>query len=205
MLRYCLALLVLTASTVALTGCSGGSSSSKTSTATASPTVTEIPASPTPDLAQPDAIRRVSFATIGEVRKLEVDSQGSRIEPGLIIYADLTADGNQEAIVPITLGGASNITAFVVLTPDATKASHVRPILTETGVGVRRGLAIKVENDKLIETQAVPGTDDPLCCPSMLKVITYDWNGTMLVPGETKTIPNPSGGVKGTPIATAPQ
>lgn len=203
MLRYCTPLLLIVIATAALVGCKSGSSGPKTPTSTQ--TATAIPPSPTPDLAQPDAIRGVNLEEIGDVRKIEVESGGARLDPRLLIYADVTGDGNEDAIVPISLGGKSNITAFVVLTPDVASRTHVRAIFTEPGTGVRRGIALRVENGKLIETQGLPGLDDPECCPSMLKVITFDWNGTMLVAGDTKTIPNPSGGVKGTPVATAAQ
>jgi hypothetical protein len=133
------------------------------------------------------------------VRALEVQSGGARLEEPLVIYADVTGDGNEEAVVPVTLGGKESIMGFVVLTMDGTRP---KGILSELPRNRRSRLALKVEGGKVIETQSVPGTDDPECCPSTLSVTTWAWNGSALVVESVNTIPNPAGGVKGTPPAT---
>jgi hypothetical protein len=88
---------------------------------------------------------------------------------------------------------------FVVLTMDGTRA---KGILSELPQDRRSRLALKVEGGNVIETQSVPGFDDPECCPSTLRVTTWAWNGSALVAESVNTIPNPAGGIKGTPPAT---
>jgi len=63
-------------------------------------------------------------------------------------------------------------------------------------------MAVAVAGGKVVETQPVPGPDDPECCPSMLRVTTYAWNGAAHAVESVKTVVNPEGGAKGTPSGT---
>ena len=183
--------------------CSGGSTSKKTPTATTA--TARAGATPAGSAtAGAGDIRSVALAQVGEVRKLGIDSMGS-FESDLVTFADVTGDGADEALVPLTLGGAQAVVAFIVLQAADTPGG-ARPILTEypKETATRGGLAVRVEGGKVVETQPVAGSDDPECCPSQLKVTTYGWNGTALVAESTETIANPDGGVKGTPGSGRP-
>jgi hypothetical protein len=190
--------LVLVAG-LALAGCSGGSGGKKTPVATSPTATSRAQPSATPDLLPSQAIRGVVLRAVGDVRGLEVQSGGARFEEALALYGDLTGDGNEEAVAPVSLDGKDTIMGFVVLTMNGT---GTKSILRELPRNRRSRLALKIEGGKLIETQSVPGLDDPECCPSTLEVTTYAWNGSALVVDSVNTIPNPAGGVKGTPPAT---
>jgi hypothetical protein len=116
-----------------------------------------------------------------------------------VIYADVTGDGNEEAVVPVSLDGKESIVGFVVVTMIG---GRPKGILSELLRDRRSRLTVKVEGGKVVETQSAPGPDDPECCPGTLNVTTYAWNGSALMVESVDTIPNPAGGVKGTPPAT---
>jgi hypothetical protein len=197
--RFSLAFVLVLVAALAFAGCRGGAGGKKTPAPPSATATAGAQPSATPDLAPSQAIRSVVLRGVGAVRALEVQSGGARLEEPLVIYADVTGDGNEEAVVPVTLGGKQSIMGFVVLTMDGTRA---KSILSELPRNRRSRLALKVEGGKVIETQSLPGSDDPECCPSTLEVTAYAWNGSALVVESVNTIPNPAGGVKGTPPAT---
>jgi hypothetical protein len=197
--RFSFGLVLVLVAGAALAGCRGGSGGKTTPTAPTATATAGAGPSATPNLATTQVIRGVALRGVGEVRAMEVQSGGARLDESLVIYADVTGDGNEEAVVPVTLGGKDSIMGFVVLMMDGKRA---KGILSELPRDRRSRLALKVEGGKVIETQGVPGPDDPECCPGTLNVTTYAWNGSAMVVESVNTVPNPAGGVKGTPPAT---
>jgi hypothetical protein len=143
------------------------------------------------------AIRQVTLEEVADVQVLLAET-GAALDRTTVLYADLTQDGIEEAIVPLTSRGTAGDVAFIVLTPDG---DGTKTLLSEKPEA-SRGLALAVTAGKLIATEPVPGPDDPECCPSMLRETTYGWNGAALAVEGVETVPNPDGGIKGTPATT---
>ena len=187
-------------SAFAVTACRSSSSTDQTPTAAVSPaasaaaskSVTPPAATATPS----SAIRSIDLKGAASVQKLLDDTGGQYIQ-GDVVYADLTGDGAEDAIVPISSGGTLGDLAFVVL---ALSGDEMRALLSEFPRS-GHGLSVTAVAGKLVKTEALPGPDDPECCPSELRKTTYAWNGTTLAVESVETVANPDAGTKGTPAS----
>lgn len=161
--------------------CNGGDDADPTATAGV-PTEAPSTSTPDPEPTVDSIIRELDLAAVPEVAALVTDTGGEIVQAN-VLYADLTEDSIEEALVPLASGGTSGMVAFVVLTPEGDGA---RVLLTETA-GVN-GLAVGVNDDGTLEmVEPVPGVDDPECCPSMLRRTTYAWNGEALAIADVTT------------------
>jgi hypothetical protein len=179
-----------------MVGCGGGGGD-KTKTAAPSSAVTSAvtaAATTTPSL----GIREIDLAKVADVEAVLAGTGGEYL-PASVIYADLTEDGSDEAIVPISSGGTMGDVAFLVLTPDG---DGTATLLKELPLNQEGGLSVAIADGQLVMTQALYGPEDPNCCPSMLRKTTYVWNGTSLAVQTVKTEVNPAGGGKTTPVPT---
>ena len=105
-------------------------------------------------------------------------SGSGRLEPGTVVYGDVTGDRREDALVPIASGGTLGNTAYLVFVPNAGNAGLV---LTRTvDRSSAGGLKMTIEDGVLVETTAVYGNEDPLCCPSGLRRTTFRWDGSRL-------------------------
>ena len=186
------ALLAAAVVSAALIACNGGGDDDD-------PTPTAAPASPsaaatvattpTPGVTPSGAIREIDLSAQGDVQALVSDSGGSFVQED-VLYADLTGDAIEDAVVPLSSGGTQGFVAFIVLTPDGDATST---LLREEPAG---GFTLVIEGDALVMIEPVPGPSDPECCPSMLRRTTYGWNGAALAIENVATVPNPDGGAK---------
>ncbi|TAK59302.1 MAG: hypothetical protein EPO22_10390 [Dehalococcoidia bacterium] len=188
-----LALIVLAA--LAFAACRSSSTSDPTpttghNTAPSSVSTATPGATPTPS----QAIRMLDLKNSPPVQKVIAESGGQFVQSE-VIYADLTDDGQEDAVVPISSGGTLGDIAFVVL---GATGGNTRTLVSEYPKD-GRGLAVVVFGDKLVVTEAVPGPDDPECCPSQLRKTIYGWNGVTLAIESVSTEPNPDAGPKATP------
>ncbi len=172
---------------LAIAACNGGGDDDEP---TPAPSPTAVAATPAPDATPSDAIRDLDLNESRDVQDLAADTGGELVQDD-VLYADLTEDGIEDAIVPITSGGTQGYIAFLVLTPAGDGTSVV---LEEQPSG--GGFQLSVEDDVLTMTEPVPGPDDPECCPSQLRRTTYGWDGSELTVDDVETVPNPDGGVK---------
>lgn len=184
--------LALTAVAFALAACGGGGNDDKTPARTATPGTATPAASATPA----GDIRLISLDDVADVQTL-IEDTGGTFEQQDVIYADVTGDGVEEAVVPISSDGTLGQLAFIVLTPDGD--DRTRTLLSERPANTM-GLDVTVEGEDVVTTEPVPGPDDPECCPSKLRVTTYAWDGTAFAQISQRTIDNPGGVVK--PTAT---
>jgi hypothetical protein len=139
-------------------------------------------ASPPADAA---AIRDVDFTQNAEVQAdLRRLGSGS-LDLKSAIYADLTGDGREEAVLPVTSEGTlGNIAYLVVTLRDASPRLILSRSLDRSSAG---GLRMSLEAGNLVETAAVYGPEDAFCCPSFLRVTRFRWDGARLqVAGEDK-------------------
>ncbi len=195
--RHSLAALALVAALLIAAACGGdGDDNDDDTTPTAPAATSTTDAAETPDPAEAGIIRTLDLEANADVQTALTETGGRYVQDN-VIYADITNDGIDEAVVPIASGGTLGNVAFVVLTPDGAGADT---LISEQPEGTN-GMALRVEDGDLVVSEAVPGPDDPSCCPSMLRETTYAWNGAALAIVDEVTIPNPDGGIKGTPVA----
>ena len=142
--------------------------------------------SPNPPSAEIDAIHAVDFSQDAATKDLIAKVGSGRVARDAILYADLTGDQKDEAVVPITVDGTLGNIAYIVLTMSS---GSTKPILTRTmDRSAGSGLRMSVDTGKLKETVGVMGPSDPLCCPSELRTTTFRWDGKQLqVENETTT------------------
>ncbi len=178
--------------------CGGGNSvtpQTATVPATAPATMPPLATTPAPAGTVSSQIRSLDLKQTAPVQQL-LKATGGQFVAAQVIYADLTGEGIEDAVVPIASGGTLGDIAYVVLapTPNGVKALPMQKGVTSSG-----GIAVNVVAGKLIDTRPEYGPNDPNCCPSMLRETTYAWNGKELAVVSTVTVPNPTGGVKRTP------
>jgi hypothetical protein len=180
---WALGLLLLVA--VAVAACNdqegeqppGTPSPSPESTATAA-----VAASATPN----PEIDQVDFSQVPGVQAL-VEQTGGRLLPQEIIFADLTGDGSDEAVVPISSGGTGGNIAYAVF---GYRAGYLQELLVANPATGR--VMITIEDGMLVDTQPVYAPEDPLCCPSQLQHTYYRWDGSKFVVDHQETEKEPS-------------
>lgn len=183
---------LLAAVALGLAACNGGGDGDETPTAAASPSAAATSATtPTPGVTPSGAIREIDLAAQADVQALEAESGGTFLQED-VLYADLTTDAIEDAVVPLSSGGTQGYVAFLVLTPDGEQTAT---LLEQTPQG-GQGFTLEFQDDQLVMVEPVFGPEDPECCPTMLRMTIYGWNGSVLAVTDVQTVPNPAGGVK---------
>jgi len=131
-------------------------------------------------------IRNVDFSQVPAVQDLVAESGGHPL-PEEIIFADLTGDGVDEAVVPINSGGSGGDIAYAVFGYQGGDLEDLLTVKPEAG-----RVTVSVEDGVLTETQPVYAPEDPLCCPSELRHTFYRWDGSELVVDHQTTEKAPS-------------
>ncbi len=138
------------------------------------PTSTSEPPAP-PDAA---AIQSLDLAQVAAVQGFMRQIGGGELDKASVQYADLTKDGRDEAIVPVSSGGTLGNLGYVVLT---LRSGSPAAILTaqrdRNSIG---GVTLNVEDGKLVKYIGKYGPEDPRCCPTLLVKTTYYWDGANL-------------------------
>lgn len=141
---------------------------------------------PVPTPVDFDAIRNIDFDALPETQALLTRLGGGQVAVDEVLFADLTGDMREEAIVPITSGGTLGNLAYLIF---ALRSGEAEVILTRTmDRGTPSGLVMGIDDlGALTETAGVYANEDPLCCPSQLRFTTFRWDGAMLqVGGEVR-------------------
>jgi hypothetical protein len=150
----------------------------------------EHPAEEVSTPADTASIRQLDLSAAPATQTLLRQLVSGAVDEPEIIYADLTGDLNEEAVVPITSQGTLGNVAYIVLRLDAGKPE---PILTRTlDRSARNGLKMSVQDGILLESAGVYGNDDPLCCPSLLRVTSFRWDGALLQVEREERVAQPS-------------
>lgn len=106
-----------------------------------------------------------------------------------VIYADLTGDGQEDALVLARLEGSGAYLDYYVYT-----LRDGVPVKLFEKLGVFRG-AVEPGTlpNSFVETTAVYGPDDPDCCPGNLMHTTYQWSEAdqTFTVINTEVVPNP--------------
>jgi hypothetical protein len=156
-----------------LTACSDSNGGSATATSTFESTATLAPTplletpTPAPDIRQDDLTQQPGLQEF-------LASSGGVVTEDSISYQDVTSDGVEDAIIPISSGGeGGNIAVFVYSYQPAGLVELLR-VTTETS------LTVALVDDGLQVTEASFAPGDPFCCPTDLTTTTYRWNGSAL-------------------------
>ena len=124
------------------------------------------------------AIRAVDLEQVDATEDLIGQLGTGAVDSGAIVYADLTGDLREEAIVPVTSQGTLGNIGYLVFTFES---GQPEAVLTRTVDRTSAsGLQMSVEEGVLLETRGVFGPDDPFCCPSQLRETTFRWDGSLL-------------------------
>ena len=168
------AVLALALATVLVFACSSGDNGKTNAT-------------PTP--ADAAAIRTTDFAAQPAVKTL-LAQVGGELDPRAIEYTDLTGDGREEAVVPVSSGGTLGNLAYVVFT---LRNGAPTVVLTRTiDKTSRSGLKMEMEDGRLVELVGEYGPEDPLCCPTYLRKTYFRWDGSSLQVEREEKAPNPN-------------
>jgi hypothetical protein len=140
------------------------------------------PATPTAgETGEPSGIREEDLTTQPTLLSY-LDASNGEVSGERIVYADLTEDGAEEGILPVSSGGeGGDIALFVFGMADGT----VEELLRVTS----DRLAFDVEEGALVVTEPVFAAGDPQCCPSQLQRTTYRWDGSAISVAEQETVP----------------
>lgn len=143
---------------------------------------------PTPEPTPSDyaAIRELDFESLPGTQEL-LQRLGSGV-PALdqVLFEDLTGDMREEAIVPITSDGTLGNIAYLVYTLESGEPAVILSRTMDRTTA--SGLVMSIDDfGALTETAGVYANEDPLCCPSQLRLTTFQWDGSVLqVAGEQK-------------------
>ena len=170
MLGRSLSLTVLLALVALAAACNDGDetpSASPTPLLTATATPIPATATPVPDIREQDLTQHAALQ--------DFLAAGGEVDASRIIYVDLTEDGVDDAVVPISSGGTGGDLAVVVLGygPDG-----LEELLR--AVPPSRSIRATVEEGQLVTTEGVFGPNDALCCPSQILTTWYAWDGSEL-------------------------
>ena len=143
---------------------------------------TEVTPSPPPEetatveaVTPSPEIQDVDFSQVPAVKDLLAESGGG-LRPEEIVFADLTGDGVDEAVVPISSGGSGGDVAYAVFGYQGGDLEELLAVKPEAG-----RVTVSVEDGVLVETQPIYAPEDPFCCPSQLLHRYYRWDGGELV------------------------
>jgi hypothetical protein len=131
-----------------------------------------------PEPGDAQAIRSFDLEAEDVLQDLVAQLGGGAIDSGAILYADLTGDLREEAVVPVSSQGTLGNIGYVIFTLDGGEPT---PVLTRTvDRSSASGLQMSVDDGVLMETRGVFGPEDPFCCPSQLRQTTFRWDGSQL-------------------------
>ncbi len=190
------AIVVLSIAAAAFSACGGGGGS-KTATPAQTPPAGTAAATPGATTTSSLGIRTLDLSKDADVQGVIAATGGQYLQAG-VIYGDLTGDGVDDAVVPISSGGTMGDIAFLVFAPSG---GVTKTLLKEIPLGGSGGLSVAVVDGQIVMTQPIYGPNDPNCCPSGLRKTTYVWNGASFAVQSVKTDVNPAGGGKTTPSA----
>jgi hypothetical protein len=120
-----------------------------------------------------------------------LSASGGSVDPERVMYADLTNDAVDEAIVPVSSGGeGGDIAVFVYGYRSGSVTELLRALPEDQSI-----IAAELRDGALVTSEPVYADGDPFCCPSQLRVKTYGWDGSALavVDEELGQEPTPKG------------
>jgi hypothetical protein len=135
--------------------------------------------------ATPQDIEDINLSQQADVQAM-LRRTGGEVVPADVLYADLTGDGQEEAVVPISSGGTAGNIAFLVLSYQDSELVSILAKVPESG-----SMRLSVTEGQLVEMQPVYEEGDEPGFPSRIKSIYYGWDGEELVVEREEETPSP--------------
>lgn len=158
-------------------GGAGGEPTAEPSPGTTEEATATVPPNGVTDIRQADLMTQPGIVDF-------VSTSGGAIEAARIVYLDLTEDGAEEAVLPISSGGeGGDIAVFVYGYQDGQLTELLRVLPDDNS------LRAETADGTLTIVQPVFDEGDPLCCPSQLRRTVYQWDGTALSVASDETVP----------------
>ncbi|MPZ98017.1 MAG: hypothetical protein GEU80_01560 [Dehalococcoidia bacterium] len=133
-----------------------------------------------------DSLRDVDFEDAALQGPLVDQAGGGEVHNERVLFADLTGDGKEEAVVIVESGGTQGAVGAAVY-----RLADGQPVMVHF---VQAGGHVEVRQGSLLVTQeGVYDDDDAECCPSELRETVYQWDGSQFEVLTEQVIPNPSG------------
>jgi hypothetical protein len=168
--------LAAVACAAAAFACDGGTTGDEPTATAPEPAPTATQPAPTPTQSVASDIRDEDLTQQPGLRDF-LASAGGEVQPDAIVYVDLTGDGTEDAVVPVSSGGeGGDIAVFVYGYVSGSLIELLKALPEEAS-----SIDADVENGQLVTTEGIYATDDPLCCPSTLRHRFYRWDGAALV------------------------
>lgn len=135
--------------------------------------------------AAPADIRDVDLSQQADVQAM-LRRVGGEVVPTDVLYDDLTGDGREDAVVPISSGGTAGNLAFLVLSYQDGDLVSLLSKVPESG-----SVRLAVRDGQLVETQPVYQEGDQPGFPQQVRNTYYRWDGEGLVVEREETTPSP--------------
>lgn len=137
------------------------------------------------------AIRDLDFESLPETQELLQRLGSGQVALDQLLFEDLTGDLREEAIVPIASKGTLGNIAYLVYTLHSGEPEVI--LSRNLDRTTASGLVMSIDDfGALRETVGVYGAEDPLCCPSQLRLTTFQWDGSMLQVAREQKQDNPN-------------
>jgi len=152
------------------------------STSTATPTATATATTTA------ESARSIDFKDPALVKSLIDHFKGGQVTPERITYVDVTGDRIEDAVVIVESGGTAGDLGAAVFSAAAGKPRLLGYVEQAGKIEVR--LAGPVAG-VIAVTQGVYAPADAQCCPSKLRELVYQWDGTQLKQITDQVVDNP--------------
>lgn len=131
----------------------------------------------------------MEFSALPEVKAALGRLSGGALDEASAIFADLTGDRREEAVLPIASGGTGGNLGYLVFT--LRESSPLLILNRAADRATAGGVFMAVVEGKLVETAGEYAAEDPFCCPSILRKTTFRWDGKLLQVEREEKLPNP--------------
>ncbi len=161
-------------------GCREGNNnagSASPTSATASPAATSSPSTD---------IRAVDLANQPDVKEF-AQGLGGEVAPEEVIYADLTGDGRDDAVVPVSSGGTQGDLGFIVM---GYLDGNLKALLTDAPGGGE--VRVAVTDGRLVVTLPLYAEGDTSGFPSNIKSVYYAWKVDHFVVDHEEVVSGPN-------------
>lgn len=102
------------------------------------------------------------------------------IAEDIVVYGDLNSDSKEDAVVIIVsnFGGSGVFVELVVMINDKGNPLYLDSEILGDRIIIN---SIAVESSEIILDMVIQGPDDPLCCPTLEKIVRYKISENKLV------------------------
>lgn len=133
------------------------------------------------------SLREVDWASAAVLDEVRRHFGSGEIEPRRVAYADLTGDGNEEALVVVESGGTAGDLGAAVYRLGSGRASILAWIDRAGHIELETNAARNLSLIRVQQGIYAPG--DANCCPSRIREIRLRWNGVEFLSVTDQVLP----------------